>query len=222
MAIYDNPKIVTNELVLHLDAANIRSYPGSGTDWFDLSGQGNNGTLTNGPTFNANNAGSIVFDGVDDYIAIPHTTVLDSSLSMTLSAWVYITSFVTNMSIFGKAAGGNGYDFRIDSSSKLNLVKYNVTDQPINLATPLSTLTWYNIAAVQSSTKVEFFVNGVSVGSFVNSQAYGINTGGVRIARNRNIIYTPGYISNVYFYNRVLSAAEIRQNFNALRGRFAI
>ena len=68
MAFSYSPKIVTDGLVLYLDAANNRSYPGSGTTWTDLSRGGNNGTLTNGPTFNGANGGSIVFDGTNDFI----------------------------------------------------------------------------------------------------------------------------------------------------------
>ena len=73
MAINVRPSIVTSGLVLNLDAANMKSYPRSGTTWRDLSGLGNNGTLTNGPTFNSQNGGSIVFDGVDDYASINNT-----------------------------------------------------------------------------------------------------------------------------------------------------
>ena len=67
---YANGKIVTNGLVLSLDAADRNSYPGTGTTWRDMSGNGNNGTLTDGPTFNSNNGGSIVFDGTNDYVAL--------------------------------------------------------------------------------------------------------------------------------------------------------
>ena len=67
MALSHSPSIVTNGLVLCLDAANSKSYPGSGTTWTDLSGRGNNGTLVNGVGYNSGNLGSLVFDGVDDY-----------------------------------------------------------------------------------------------------------------------------------------------------------
>ena len=68
MGLSHSPNIVTDVLVLCLDAANRRSYPGSGNSWLDLSGNGNNGTLTNGPTYSSANGGSLVFDGVDDYV----------------------------------------------------------------------------------------------------------------------------------------------------------
>ena len=68
MSIAGGPDIVENGLVLHLDAADSNSYPGSGTVWTDLSGNGYNGTLTNGPTFSSSNRGGIVLDGTNDYI----------------------------------------------------------------------------------------------------------------------------------------------------------
>ncbi|MEK9696312.1 MAG: hypothetical protein VW270_11135, partial [Candidatus Poseidoniales archaeon] len=70
MGIHYNPKIVTDDLVLCYDAANNRSYPKTGTTWTDLAGS-NDGTLTNGPTFDTTNGGSIVFDGTNDRVAIP-------------------------------------------------------------------------------------------------------------------------------------------------------
>ena len=218
------PKIVTNGLVLNLDAGQQNSYRGSGTIWTDLSGRGNTGTLTNGPTYSSTNGGSIVFDGSNDYVEVPHNTILNPSLNMTLSAWIKITSFVGDMSIFGKGInsfGSGGFDFRINSSTQLNLVKYFVADQVITIPA-LSTNTWHNISAVQSSTKVDYYVNGLSVGSFSNSSAYQTNTSSLIVGRDRSAIHTPASISNVLYYNRALSAAEVSQNFNALRGRYGI
>ena len=68
MALGHGPTVVTNGLVLALDAADRNSYPGSGTAWTDISGRGNTGTLTNGPTYSSANGGSIVFDGTNDYV----------------------------------------------------------------------------------------------------------------------------------------------------------
>jgi len=79
-----SPRIITDGLVLCLDAGNPKSYPGSGTTWTDLSGNGNNGTLTNGPTYNSGNLGSLVFDGVNDYVNLGD---LDLPAPFTLSIW---------------------------------------------------------------------------------------------------------------------------------------
>jgi hypothetical protein len=85
------PDIIESGLVLCLDAANKNSYRGSGTTWTDLSGNGNNGTLTNGPTFSAGNQGSIVFDGVDDYVEVSNASSLNAS-TQTISVWYNATT----------------------------------------------------------------------------------------------------------------------------------
>jgi len=68
MGITYNTSIVRNGLVLHLDAANRKSYPGTGTTWTDLSGLNNNGTLTNGVSYQSVNQGAFNFDGIDDFV----------------------------------------------------------------------------------------------------------------------------------------------------------
>jgi len=85
MAIHRGPKIITNGLILCLDAASTKSYPGSGTTWFDRSGNGNNGVLTNGPTFSSTNGGSIVFDGTNDYVQVAGSVTISTG---TFIAWV--------------------------------------------------------------------------------------------------------------------------------------
>ena len=76
MAYRNGPKIVTDGLVLCLDAAIGKSYPGSGTSWTDLSGNGNNGTLQNTPTFNSANGGSLIFDAANDVVSLPNDIVI--------------------------------------------------------------------------------------------------------------------------------------------------
>ena len=91
MSTVQSGHIVTDGLVLALDAANAKSYPGSGTTWSDLSGNRNTGTLTNGPTFNSGNGGGIVFDGVDDYVDCGNSSTLQINQG-TISAWVKTSS----------------------------------------------------------------------------------------------------------------------------------
>jgi hypothetical protein len=96
MGFYRGANVVTSGLVLALDAANTKSYPGSGTTWSDLSGNGNTGTLTNGPTFNSANGGSIAFDGIDDYTNLGLVTQLTNITNVSVNAWVYpVTSSTT-------------------------------------------------------------------------------------------------------------------------------
>ena len=92
------PDINENGLVLFLDAANRLSYPGSGTAWSDLSGNSNTGTLTNGPTFSAGNQGSIVFDGVDDYISGGSIIPVGTG-DYYIESWINRTTVPSNISV---------------------------------------------------------------------------------------------------------------------------
>ena len=123
--------IVTDGLVLYLDAGNYLSYPGSGTVWEDLSSGGNNGTLTNGPTYSSDNAGSIVFDGVDDYVNLGNifnNVFAGLSPKFTISAWVKLNSVTDNTSIMILAKNGDSnfgenerqFVFRILNYTPLN------------------------------------------------------------------------------------------------------
>ena len=89
--------IITSGLVLFLDAGNTSSYPGSGTTWTDLSGNGNNGTLTNGPTYTSSNGGAIVFDGINDFVNSGSSISLPGDISVF--AWVYASSFNTDWNL---------------------------------------------------------------------------------------------------------------------------
>jgi hypothetical protein len=83
-------KVITDGLVLFLDAGNNRSYPGTGTTWTDLSSTAITGSLTNGPTFSSINGGAIVFDGTNDYVDITSSTHLNQPL--TMEAWININT----------------------------------------------------------------------------------------------------------------------------------
>jgi hypothetical protein len=96
MSYYNGPKAVMDGLVMYLDAGNTKSYLSGSSTWNDLSGNGNNGTLTNGPTFSSANGGSIVFDGVDDTITVPYSSTLDPTGGITIEAWIYANNITTN------------------------------------------------------------------------------------------------------------------------------
>ena len=216
--------IVRNGLVLNIDAGDTRSYSGSGNTCTDLSSNMFTGTLNNGVTYSTDNGGSFIFDGVNDYISIPSNTALNPTLDMTVSCWAYLTGFKTALSLFGKGAGVSGqggYDFRVDSATQLNLVKYYIIDQTVTVPT-ISLNTWYNFAAVQGSTSVAYYINGVYANTFSNSVAYQTPIADMAIGKSRLTVYAGGKINNVLKYNRQLTAAEIQQNFNATRWRFGI
>jgi hypothetical protein len=112
MAYSDGPKIVTNGLVLALDAADRNSYPGSGTTWRDISGNNYSGSLINGTSFNSSNGGVFSFDGVDDYLSLPNMNYSTSS-----NTTIEILMKITETSIRTPTAGQTNA-FIISSSGR--------------------------------------------------------------------------------------------------------
>lgn len=218
MAVGYNPRMVTNGLVLCLDAGNIKSYPGSGTAWTDLSGNGNNGTLTNGPTFSSSNGGNIVFDGVDDYV----TGSIPSLSTWTMSIWYY--SLEINVASayypFGLLSG-NSIGFGGTFASIQNKWYYRMTDGSVHIGPSITINTWYNLVVTKTSTIYNLYTNGLI--SLSDQTGLDTTTTSYSIGRRvEGVLPAKGYVANANVYNRVLSASEISQNFNALRGRFGI
>ena len=241
MAIAYNPRIVTDGLVLCLDAGNSKSYPGSGTTWADLSGNGNTGTLTNGPTYSSANGGSIVFDGTNDYIqANVNTTSLDGDPSFTVDMFVRRR---TGTNIGGNAGfwgiGGTGQGNAISGwTPTANLIHIDVYDST-RLATSqyypegqFLHIAWTKNGAGTETTNVKCYINGVETSltktrNATRTNQFNTSTNGVgiclgRIVANEANYHAPIDIGSFKVYNRALSATEILQNFNALRGRFGI
>jgi hypothetical protein len=237
MALGHGPTVVTNGLVLALDAADRNSYPGSGTTWTDLSGNSKAGTLTNGPTYNSSNGGSIVFDRVNDYVILSNS-YSSPSLPTGSSPRTIITCFKTGATI------SSGYEHILhygttntDQSYGITLYNYYISNHTwagtsyfTNFQVSANTIYFVAVTYNDSSTpRNTFFVNG-TFGTTGFSQGksadYSINTGtafelnlGTRINPAE---YFGGSIYFAQIYNRVLTAAEISQNYNALRGRFNI
>ena len=222
MALSHSPRIVTDNLVLCLDAGNTKSYPGSGTTWTDLSGRGNTGTLTNGPTFSSANGGSIVFDGVDDYATIPASSFFDwGTGDFAFECWVKWTSSSWFLSLETRNTTSGTYLLYGNNTA----VYWYVNDGAQISGSAISIGVWYNFAVTRISGSTKMYRNGEQTGStYIDS--YNYQTGGsglVRIGRNNGNDYAGQQLSNIKIYKgKGLTAAEVSQNFNALRGRFGI
>ena len=222
--------IVTSGLVLNLDAAQTASYPGTGTTWTDLSGNGNNGTLVNGPTYSSANYGSIVFDGSNDYVG----TSGIGSPSFTISAWIKLSELNRFQGIMGRADSifsNLSYAFRVLIDNKLNIALSNSGNsdsnyQELTSAASLAVNTWYYVAITFSRPDVKLFINGsveaTSTFNFdlFNSTANSI-IGGYTYGNGLGFLLK-GAVSSIQFYNRALTAAEVQQNFNCLRMRYGL
>jgi len=219
--------IVTNGLVLNLDAAKTDSYPGTGTTWRDLSGFGNNGTLTNGPTFSGiGKQASIVFDGVDDYYNIP-TSITDTMNVINIWVKMLSTSVCPILYYGSDIFNSNSWTWGI---AVFPSSTHGFNEAPLNYPTTalytesITTNIWKNFTLVRNdSGNVRLYKNGILVGSKI-----GAGTTALRDSSDRLYIAKAGTtygnfeISQVLIYNRALSAQEITQNFNALRGRYGI
>lgn len=212
--------VVDSSLLLWLDAQQPGSYPGTGTTWTDLSGNGNNGTLTNGPTYSSANGGSIVFDGVNNYCRITSSAITNLTNNFSVEIWyntnnnnpqLWYSRYSNSGFMIGKNTGGTVW----------KITKYSVIDIFVG-SVPQDT-NWHQVVCVFSSTAGSFiYVDGVLNGSSANTSnllapLLGYFDLGVAEFGNHN-----GNISSVKAYNRVLSAAEISTNFNALRGRYNV
>jgi hypothetical protein len=223
---YGIPDIVTDGLVLNLDAGNPYSYlsGSSGTTWTNTVAASSSisGSLVNGTTYSN---GAMVFDGVDDYIEVPNNVALNSNIG-TISVWFKSTTTAGRSAVLiGKTdsvGSYNGINILTSGTEIYGQVKGS-SDQIIS-GSLLSQNTWYNFTLTYSS--------GISYSSYLNGSLIGTNTltsftfstQPLRIARSLDSFWTTykGQVSNAMIYNRALSAAEVQQNFNALRGRYGI
>ena len=225
MGLSHSPRIVTNGLVLCVDAANPRSYPGAGTAWTDLSKQGNNGTLTNGPTFDSANGGSIVFDGTNDYVDVSGTASLNAPIStdITISTWIYITKNNTWQGVITKNRSTFTQVGLFLSSDNEFVFGFSGSGGNL-LGSSFSTNIWYNVVVVQkANTSRKIYLNGsldVTKTSSFGTTSSGSQTFRLGQATGTNE-YFGGRISNaIIYYNKALTADEIRQNYLATKGRY--
>jgi len=228
MGISYNTSTVRDGLVLHLDAANRKSYPGTGTAWNDVSGAGNNGTLVNGVAYSTDNKGTMTFDGVNDYANAGN---LGSFFTQgTISYWMNSSAVQNYRNPFStKHLGLNeGIRFEQANSGQFYVVIGNTSNQyTINdytLDAFITANTWYNVVLVwnTSTNNVVGYLN--SIQKFNSTNTYWATTlpsisigSGFDSGR-----FFAGKISNTLIYNRVLTATEVKQNFEALRGRYGI
>ena len=220
MAYFHSPKIVTDGLVLYLDAANTKSYPGSGTTWSDLSGNGNNGTLVNGPTFDSENGGSIVFDG--------------SSRRTTLTLPFGQLGFTTLSIWYSRVEGNSSTSWRTLFATTNTNVHHLISQNTTRVLgvfdgsfrsfgyTPLIDGKFHNYSVIyQSGTNATLYVDGIffsTINIILNLETSPIGSIGNWNSGN----YWAGNISLTQIYNRALSAQEILQNYNATKGRYGL
>jgi hypothetical protein len=232
MALSHGPRSITNELVLCLDAANPKSYPGSGSIWFDLNNNRNNGTLRNSPTYSTDNLGKFILDAIDDDINCGNGSSINFDTGdFTVSIWFRRFSNATgNLRLLSKAAGSDtadaanaGFCF-FGGNASLSFGVNPTAARTIISAATYSLNEWVNVVGlVERGVSMRTYKNAIQVGTA--SAPVGSVSGTTSLFIGSNVgtnLFWAGEISNVSLYSRALTPQEIYQNFNALRGRYGI
>ena len=224
MGLAHSPRIVTDGLVLALDAGNTKSYPGSGTTWTDLSGNGYNHTLTSAPLTTIDGVSCFNVSSSGRYIADSGTTFTFGS-SHTMIAWArpLADSQVSNWRTLWRT---QPTDHPLLIQDSTNLIGYydnggaNFVSYGLNLGTLGLENKWTMFTLVASGGSTTCYINNLSASGSV---AYDTSGNAHDAIGSTNGGSQPfGYVSVAQIYNRALTASEIQQNFNALRGRFGI
>ena len=219
-----NSPIVLNGLVLWLDAGVSDSYPAVGTIWKDLAGS-NNGTLTNGPTFNSANGGSIVFDGSNDYVVTENSGITGNQ-SWSLSIWV-------SVNISENGAGRQGWIIwkGAANQSTNQLISIGVTSGKVEVAhwsndtiflnSPINFGGFQNITVTFNGSQELIYINSVNTDS--KSTTLSITDGAWYFAsRGGTGEFLKCNIASAQIYNRALTQQEVLQNYNATKARFGL
>jgi hypothetical protein len=226
MSLQHSPRIITDGLVLCLDAANRQSYPGSGDVWTDLAGS-NNGTLINGPTFSNANGGSIVFDGSDDYVIVETNSSLEfGSNNFTIQVWLRPVFIQPPNAVISKgnieSVDDEVWTLEWAGDNQLTFYGPSGLNPIVTSTTSFQTLKWYNVCVLRENNIYKLFVNTYLESIQANSDAI-LSGGNLYIGSGW---YDPssrslnGNISQASIYNRALTPAEILQNYNATKGRY--
>ena len=224
MGVTYNNRIVTDGLVLCLDAASKRSYPGTGTTWTDLKG-GNNVTLTNGPVFDSGNGGSVGFDGANDYAKNDSPDLPTGNVTATICAWLYRIN--TSGGWQGIAGWGNrstGQSALLDmNQSRLAFSTWgSVNSEDVISTYTVPANTWKYVVGSISNKNIKLYQDGIKVLDQTLANTPNVASTQLRIATTDY----PGRllqcnIAAVQIYSRVLSDDEIRQNYLATKERYA-
>jgi hypothetical protein len=240
MSVDSGPNTVDNGLILNIDAANLRSWPGSGTTWYDVSGQTNTAYMYGSvPT---SSDGGTCFDfatvsGVNSGAATLGFTFTSNMIpltgSFTFSTWIKNPpTSVGQCGMFSNAGGANGYRFGIGKDACYVLMSganaEGYSEPQIGFNSTLDSTSWYNVCMIfdrsNATPQWNLYLNGVfqrttNMGIPQNVAMANVAPGLVRSACCG--LYT-GKIATFVAYNRALSADEITQNYNALRGRYGV
>lgn len=217
------PKIPRNDISLFFDPGSVKSYPGSGSTIFDLSGNGNNGALSGSPVFSN---GQMVYDGVDDHITVTaNQTSLDFTNEQTIIIWMYHNNISGFPSPYDQAFGGYG-TWTHEAGNYINYYygTSGINDFPYTNRSSASTpaLTWQMMATTRSISTINWYRNGVLSNTAANAYgATGTTTADIRFGLGYTGRWT-GNMGPMMLYKRAITADEMLAIFDAFRGRYGL
>lgn len=225
MTVAYSPNIVTDGLIMHLDAANQRSYSGSGSTWTDLTGV-NNATLTNNPTYSTNNKGEFTFNGVSQYATVTTVTGINAPIGAhSIEMVVKFGEVPTTrqwLLLLGLTNTGSHHWLYKASTGVLSIGVFNATQINSLVPTPGE---WVHLCATVSENGLYVYKNGSLHESNVMSTSLSIpaTSAPLTIAEAKaGEAYFAGTVGSVKIYNRMLLESEVTQNFTAIRGRYSL
>jgi hypothetical protein len=220
MGISYNPRTITDGLVLCLDAANPKSYPGSGTTWADLSGNRRTATINGSPVFEN---GYFDITGDTTYISMSNVGLVPRTNDFTYSCWINFDAFDGADTIFENGSWTDTLLFRHQGNTAIYVYAESALRGTFNWVATAGV--WYNIVFKRESNTASCFINNVSTGTpFSMDVDINLANQNLWLMRSQHTTgqFTNGKIATFSIYNRALSSQEIQQNYNALKGRYGL
>lgn len=225
-AVYDGrfSSAVSSGLVAYYDAGNLSSYPGTGTTWFDLSGNGNNLTATNSPTFNSSGYWSTGASGY--FTGAGSSSIPIGNSNYTMQVWARVSSWSTSrglISIGGFGTTNQSNALRMDTST-LGYMQHYWWGNDLTIANNNGNIvlnTWFMVTAQFDGTNRRVWANVVNVSNDTPA-GHNVTSTTIQLAKTYSTEYLSGDIAIAQIYNRALSQAEIAQNYYSFRERFGL
>ena len=223
MGLGHSPTIITDGLVFSLDAANSRSYSGSGTSWYEISGSGSTATLSNSPTFSSINNGGFIFNGSNQYATVPTASRFDFSTgSTTVTAWFKLTSSGYNCIVSKR----NGSGFQLYSNGGLYADGAGTAGKTSSQSVNNGRIFCGAVVYDRASSLMRLYINGVEDGNVALASTTLTDVAGVNIGRatlgGGSADYFNGTIYQVQIYNKALNPKEMRENFELMISRYGV
>ena len=229
LSLYYQGNIVTSNLKIAIDPANIISYPTSGTAWYDMSPTKLTGTLSNGPTYNSALGGYFSLDGTDDFVTFgnPSSLFNPATSTMTMMGWIYVKNSQTNILIGIQESGAGSLSLGTDSNNKVRLIVRAATGSQGNVVsnTTLQSNRWYHIAMTKDTTSsisnCSLYINGVLDVTSSSSVNFPTSTSDIRVGVYLDsLTYSNINVGNIQVYDTALTQAQISQNYGAFSNRY--